>query len=59
MLFIYSTARMFCGMENCSVGYDGYRDQIFLISACIPNHHIVEYLDCDFVGVRMVTCFEC
>ena len=63
MLFIYSTARMFCGMENCSVGYDsvskcsvweysdGYRDQIFLISACIPNHHIVEYLDCDFVGV--------
>ena len=39
-----------CGMENCSVGYDsvlrcsvweyrdGYRDQIFLISACIQNH---------------------
>ena len=30
---------------------DGYRDQIFLISACIQN---LEYLDCDFVGVRMV-----
>ena len=29
---------------------DGYRDQIFLISACIQNH-----MDCDFVGVRMVT----
>ena len=28
---------------------DGYRDQI---CACIQN---VEYLDCDFVGVRMVT----
>ena len=49
-----------CGMENYSVGYDsvlrcsvweyrdGYRDHI---SACIQNH---EYLDCDFVGVRMV-----
>ena len=34
---------------------DGYRDQILLISACIQNHHIVEYLYCDFVGVRMVT----
>ena len=36
---------------------DGYRDQnlIFLISACIQNHILVEYLDCDFVGVRMVT----
>ena len=34
---------------------DGYRDQIFLISACIQNQIIVEYLDCDFVGVRMVT----
>ena len=56
-----------CGMENCSVGYDsvlrfsvweyrdGYRDQIFLISACIQNHITAEYLDCDFVGVRMVT----
>ena len=55
-----------CGMENCSVGYDsvlscsvweyrdGYRDQIFLISACIQNHIIVEYLDCDSVGVGMV-----
>ena len=32
---------------------DGYRDQIFLISACIQ--FIVEYLDYDFVGVRMVT----
>ena len=49
-----------CGMENCSVGYDSvlrcsvweYRDQIFLISACIQNHIIHEYLDCDFVGVR-------
>ena len=30
---------------------DGYRDQIFLVSA---NHIIVDYLDCDFVGVRMV-----
>ena len=34
---------------------DGYRDQIFLISACIQSHIFVEYLDCDFVGVRMVT----
>ena len=33
-------------------GRDGYRDQIFLTSACIQNHN---YLDCDFVGVRMVT----
>ena len=82
-----NTARKFWGMENCSVGYDsvlrcsvweyrdGYRNQIFLISACTQNHHVVEYLDCDFVGVRMVTflfgigvewverssifCFEC
>ena len=39
---------------RCSVWEhrDGYRDQIFLISACI---HIVEYLYCDFVGVRRVT----
>ena len=35
------------------IGMD-YSDQIFLISACIQNH-IVEYLDCDFVGIRMVT----
>ena len=35
---------------------DGYRDQILLISACIQNHlNSVEYLYCDFVGVRMVT----
>ena len=26
-----------------------------IISACIQNHSIVEYLDCDFVRVRMVT----
>ena len=32
---------------------DGYRDQIFLSSACIHNQHI-KYLYCDFVGVRMV-----
>ena len=38
-----------------SIYRDGYGDQIFLISACIQNHHIVEYLDCDFVGVRMLT----
>ena len=56
------------GMENRSVEYDSllrcsvweyrdrYRDQIIvLINACIQNHIIVEYLDCDFVGVRMVT----
>ena len=30
---------------------EGYRD---LSSACIQNH-IVEYLDCDFIGVKMVT----
>ena len=38
---------------RCSVWEyrDGYRD---LISACIQNHIIVEYLDCDFVGVGMV-----
>ena len=34
---------------------DGYTDQVFLISACMQNHIIVEYLDGDFVGVRMVT----
>ena len=50
---------------RCSVWEyrDGYRDQIFLISACIQNHHIVEYLDCDFVGVTFlfgmgVECLE-
>ena len=34
---------------------DGYRDHIFLISACIQNHIYAEYLDCDFVGVTIVT----
>ena len=58
MLSVYYSEDV-CGMENCSVRYDsvlrcsvweyrdGYRD---LISACIQNHHIG-----DFVGVRMVT----
>ena len=38
---------------RCSVWEyrDGYRDQILHISACIRN---VEYLDCDFVGVRIL-----
>ena len=42
---------------RCSVWEyrDGYRDQIFLISACIQNHNIVEYLDCDFVRVRILS----
>ena len=31
---------------------DGYRDQIFLVTACIQNHHTVKYLHCDFVGVQ-------
>ena len=36
---------------RCSVWEyrDGYRDQIYFISACIQNH------DGDFIGARMVT----
>ena len=38
-----------CGSIGTDIGIKYFS----LVSACIQNHHIVEY--CDFVGVRMVT----